>query len=98
MSVSSEELIRRFLLHVLPPGFMKIRHFGFLSSRGKQTKLPLCKKLTDTSLLPKVKMSAEKLITKILGRNPSVCKSCGYNGLLRTGLSPPITAQLNTLL
>jgi len=51
MSISAEEFIRRFLLHILPPGFMKIRHFGFLSSRGKQTKLPLCKKLTGTLLI-----------------------------------------------
>jgi len=41
---------------------MKIRHYGFLSSRGKQTKLPLCKKLTGTSLLPKEKMTTEKLL------------------------------------
>jgi len=92
MSISAEEFIRRFLLHVLPPGFMKIRHFGFLSSRGKQTKLPLCKKLTGTLLIQKVKLQTETLLTKILGRNPSVCQSCGYNGLMRTGLSPPISA------
>jgi len=91
MKLSAEEFIRRFLMHVLPSGFMKIRHFGFLSSRSKQTKLPLCKKLTGTSLLQKAKMSTEMLLVKILGRNPSICKSCGYNGLLRTGLSPPIT-------
>ncbi|KAF5067241.1 IS91 family transposase ISAzo26 [anaerobic digester metagenome] len=90
MTLAAEEFIRRFLIHVLPPGFMKIRHFGFLSSRGKQTKLPLCQKLTGTSLLPKVKISTEKLLAKILGRNPQICKSCGFNGLLRTGLSPPI--------
>src|SRR5659263_49831 len=83
MSISAEEFIRRFLLHVLPSGFMKMRHFGFLSSRGKQTKLPLCKKLTGTSLLPKEKPTTEKLLFKILGRNPQTCLSCGYTGLLR---------------
>jgi hypothetical protein len=89
MTVSAEEFIRRFLMHVLPHGFMKIRHYGFLSSRGKQKKLPLCKKLTGTSLLPKEKMTTEKLLFKILGRNPQACQSCGYTSLLRTGLSPP---------
>lgn len=48
MTVSAEEFIRRFLLHILPPGFMKIRHYGFLSSRGKQVKLLKCKRLTGT--------------------------------------------------
>lgn len=89
MSISAEEFIRRFLMHVLPHSFMKIRHYGFLSSRGKQTKLSLCKKLTGTSLLPKEKLTTEKLLFKILGRNPQTCRSCGYTGLLRTGLSPP---------
>lgn len=92
MTVSAEEFIRRFLLHVLPPRFMKIRHFGFLSSRGKQIKLPLCQKLTGSTFIKRVKLSTEALLTKILGRSPSVCQSCGYSGLLRTGLSPPIPA------
>lgn len=68
---------------------MKIRHLGFLSSRGKVTKLALCKRQTETSLLVKVKLSTEKLLEKILGRNPVVCKYYGYNGLIRTGLSTP---------
>jgi len=89
MAISANEFIRRFLMHILPHGFMKIRHYGFLSSRGKQAKLPLCKKLTGTSLVPKERLSTEKLLFKILGRNPQTCKSCGYTGLLRTGLSPP---------
>lgn len=89
MSISTEEFIRRFLMHVLPHSFMKIRHYGFLSSRGKQTKLSLCKKLTGASLLAKEKLTTEKLLFKILGRNPQTCRSCGYIGLLRTGLSPP---------
>lgn len=89
LCISAEEFIRRFLMHVLPQGFMKIRHYGFLSSRGKQTKLSLCKTLTGTSLVPKEKLSTEKLLFKILGRNPQACPYCGYVGLLRTGLSPP---------
>ena len=43
MTLSAGEFIRRFLMHVLPSHFVKIRHYGFLSSRGKQVKLPLCK-------------------------------------------------------
>ncbi len=39
MTLSGEELIRRFLLHILPQGFMRIRHFGFLANRCRQTKL-----------------------------------------------------------
>ena len=39
MTLSGEELIRRFLLHILPQGFMRIRHFGFLANRCRQAKL-----------------------------------------------------------
>ncbi|PKM72079.1 MAG: IS91 family transposase [Firmicutes bacterium HGW-Firmicutes-16] len=89
MTLSVDEFIRRFLMHVLPSGFTKIRHYGFLSSRGKQKKLRICKIQTGTSLAPKEKLSAEQLIQKLLGRKPSQCPRCGYSGLLRTGLSPP---------
>jgi hypothetical protein len=34
--------LRRFLLHVLPPGFVRIRHFGFLAHRRRAALLPLC--------------------------------------------------------
>ncbi len=89
MTLSAEEFIRRFLMHVLPTGFMKIRHYGFLSSRGKQKKLHICKVQTDTPLKGREKLSTEALIQKILGRKPSQCPSCGCCSLLRTGLAPP---------
>jgi len=42
MTLHVNEFLRRFLLHVLPPGFVRIRHFGFLSTRNRSTLLPLC--------------------------------------------------------
>jgi predicted RNA-binding Zn-ribbon protein involved in translation (DUF1610 family) len=90
MSLDANEFIRRFLMHVLPTGFTKIRHYGFLSSRGKQKKLKICKIHTESPLLPREKLSAEQLIKKLIGRKPSQCPHCGYSGLLRTGLAPPV--------
>ncbi len=89
MALSANEFIRRFLMHVLPSGFTKIRHYGFLSSRSKQKKLHICKVQTGTSLNKREKLSTEALIQKILGRKPSQCPRCGCYGLLRTGLAPP---------
>jgi hypothetical protein len=89
MALDANEFIRRFLMHILPSGFTKIRHYGFLSSREKQKKLKICKIQTRTTLVPKEKLSAEQLIQKLIGRNPSQCPRCGYIGLLRTGLAPP---------
>jgi len=42
MTLAVEEFLRRFLLHVLPPGFVRIRHFGFLAPRRRKALLPLC--------------------------------------------------------
>ena len=42
MTLSLDEFLRRFLLHLLPKGFVRIRHFGFLASRRRSTLLPLC--------------------------------------------------------
>lgn len=45
MTLKATEFVRRFLLHVLPLGFMKIRHYGFLANRCRQEKLALCRRL-----------------------------------------------------
>jgi len=42
MTVSRDEFLRRFLLHLLPKGFVRIRHFGFLANRRRATLVPLC--------------------------------------------------------
>jgi hypothetical protein len=47
------EFIRRFLLHVLPSGFVKIRHFGFLSNRNRKESLSLCRTLLPPYIAPK---------------------------------------------
>src|SRR5208337_3017792 len=43
MTLSLDEFLRRFLLHLLPKGFVRIRHFGFLANRRRATLLPLCR-------------------------------------------------------
>ena len=51
MALNGEELIRRFLLHILPKGFMRIRHYGFLANRCRRQKLAqirLCLQTADT--------------------------------------------------
>ena len=49
MTLKAEEFIRRFLLHVLPTGFVKIRHFGFLANRGRRDNVRLCRQLLAAS-------------------------------------------------
>ena len=49
MTLQATEFIRRFLLHVLPRGFVKIRHFGFLANRCRQERFQLCRKLLENA-------------------------------------------------
>ena len=49
MTVTAEEFLRRFMLHVLPRGFVRIRFSGFLANRRRQQMLPLCKQLLGGS-------------------------------------------------
>lgn len=52
MTLDALEFIRRFLLHVLPSGFVKIRHFGFLANRKRRESLVLCRSLLPPSPAP----------------------------------------------
>jgi Putative transposase/Transposase zinc-binding domain len=51
MELSLDEFLRRFLLHLLPKGFVRIRHFGFLASRRTAQLLPLCFAAFDSAAI-----------------------------------------------
>src|SRR5207302_8448744 len=52
MTLSLDEFLRRFLLHLLPEGFVRIRNFGFLANRKRATTLPLCFQLLGSAATP----------------------------------------------
>jgi hypothetical protein len=76
LTLPVDEFLRRFLLHVLPRGFVRIRHFGFLASRRRGTLLPLCKQmLADASF------TTTSVVARADGRNePSSVWSCPLCG------------------
>ena len=86
MTLDAFEFIRRFLLHVLPDQFVKIRHYGILSSRNRKTKLLRCKELLgvlvneDQKEAPKE--TWEDLMTRITGVDPRVCTVCGKGRMI----------------
>ena len=98
LTLSAVEFMRRFLLHILPSGFTKIRHYGFLGNRNKNTKLRLCQKLTHGKVKPlqKQKLTALEIMFKVTGKDFTKCSCCeeGHFKLIvsthRMG-SPPIT-------
>ena len=84
MTLSNEEFIRRFLLHVLPYGFTRIRHYGLYSSRSKTARLELYRMalaLKHHKKPGKKRKRQEEtpfeIVLRILGRNPSLCPKCG---------------------
>lgn len=76
MTLTGVEFIRRFLLHVLPEGFCKIRHFRLLSNRQKQLGLKQAKKVLKVKVRERVKLQAIVLIKERTGKDISICPSC----------------------
>jgi hypothetical protein len=80
MTLTTDEFIRRFLLHILPPGFTKIRHYGFLASVVKAKKLGICRAFLNVP--PQVAIIAIttiELIEKLTGVDITVCPQCGLS-------------------
>ena len=63
MTLPAQEFIRRFLLYVLPTGFVKIRHFGFLANRGRRDNLRLCRQLLAASSITPPRLVAHDSAT-----------------------------------
>ena len=81
MTVTHAEFIRRFLLHVLPQGFVRIRYYGFLAQAAKGEKLALCLKLLGAKPrepLPEDidKKAWARLLKELTGEDPRLCPLC----------------------
>src|SRR5208282_3068251 len=79
MTVTAEEFIRRFLLHVLPEGFQRIRHYGFLANRYRKQKLALCRQLLQIpppAPNPEVKKDYRDRYEEITGVSLKTCPQC----------------------
>jgi hypothetical protein len=65
MALATSEFIRRFLMHVLPAGFMRIRHYGFLANNGKHERMARLKALSNTMPRATEKLSGLELASQI---------------------------------
>lgn len=83
MALQAHEFIRRFLLHVLPSGFMRVRHFGFLANRSRKQKLDRCRALLDLAQpSPAGKKSARQLLLEVTGFDLARCPACRVGTLV----------------
>ena len=78
MRLPALEFIRRFLQHVLPKQFVRVRHYGLLAPRYRQKKLTRSRALLGIYQETMVKPpDREALLTEMLGHEPSQCPLCG---------------------
>jgi len=102
-TISAEEFIRRFLLHVLPDSFMRIRHYGFLANRCKKRDLPRCRELLGLHPEPPEvppETTQEKLL-RLTGVDLSECPCCRRGHMRRvrslSGSQPFASVDLQVL-
>jgi hypothetical protein len=95
MTLSAEEFIRRFLLHVLPRGFHRIRYYGFLGNRFRQEKLARCRQLLSMTL-PQVppKQSTDSDYydrhEELTGTSLRICPVCHHGHMVVVELLKPL--------
>jgi hypothetical protein len=95
MTLTALEFVRRLLLHVLPTGFVRIRHYGILSNRHRRQKLELCRQLLGSGTAAEPESPEE---TKETRESPPsvtptrVCPVCGAGRMIVIREFPPMPA------
>ena len=94
MTLDADEFIRRFLLHVLPDGFMRIRHYGFLGNRHRRIKIARCRELLGVAAvisLTSVVSDYRDRYQELTGKSLYDCPACGRGHMVRVAVLAPIT-------
>jgi Putative transposase len=95
MTLTSLEFVRRLLLHVLPTGLQRIRHYGILANRHRHEKLTVCRRLLGSASAAETDPSEETRETR---ESPSsiaptrVCPVCGAGRMIVIKELPPMPA------
>jgi len=77
VTITAVEFIRRFLLHSLPKGFVRIRHYGFLANRNRKEHLDAIRDLMGLSAPPEKKVaSLEEMMLQLTGTDITTCPCC----------------------
>ena len=77
ITITAVEFIRRFLLHSLPRGFVRIRHYGFLANRNRNENLNAIRQLMGLSALPEKEVTTlEEMMLQLTGTDITSCPCC----------------------
>ena len=88
MTLSAKEFVRRFLMHIVPKNFTRIRHFGFLANGVKKKRIRLLCKITHTAVKDEYIVDKIRILTRLIGCDPRICPACGTR--LKTPYSIPL--------
>jgi hypothetical protein len=91
MDLEAGEFLRRFLLHVLPKGFVRIRSYGLLANGVKRKNLALCRALLDAAppAQPPTEETWDELLERLTGEDPLRCPACRRGRLRLVCEIPP---------
>lgn len=96
MSLPADQFLSRFLSHVLPDGFMRIRHYGFLASAVKKELLACCRQQLKAEHPPRERKTIAEWMLELTGRDITRCPECG-GPLMLYELPPALAPPLATL-
>jgi hypothetical protein len=97
MMLDVDEFLRRFLLHVVPRGFMRIRHFGLLANRTRCATMARCRQLLgQRSPPPQIVEPAATLVLRLTGVDLSRCPLCGEGRMQITATLASVTLSPDT--
>jgi hypothetical protein len=86
MRLEAQEFMRRFLLHVLPAGFQRIRHYGLLANRHRAVKLARCRQLLAEPApvveVPEVPLDYRDRYQLLIGKSLRDCPKCGHGHMV----------------
>ncbi len=95
MTLDVFEFIRRFLLHILPFKYFKIRYYGLFNNRNREKKINICKEILGSIDNDKEELSQkeswEELLFRLTGKDPRICPCCGKGRMVRKGELSPVT-------
>ncbi len=96
LTLDAQEFIRRFLLHALPPAFVRIRHFGFLANRAKAENLKRCRLLLGAAhdLPDQANKNPKDQLRELTGEDLSRCPDCGKGTMQFAAELPRISVPL----
>jgi hypothetical protein len=99
ITITAVEFIRRFLLHSLPSGFVRIRHYGFLANRNRMTNLKAIRRRLKLPPPPaKVAASLEQMMLQLTGTDITTCPCCNQGKMKLLAELPMYRARAPTYL